>query len=191
MVPIVAELRALLTFVREHNRSDAVVEWEGGDVQSVKAAVRASVTAAGLVYGRAAEDGVTFHTVRHSIATFLTTLPGVSERMRAEVMGQTIQTAQKYTHLSGQHQVGAHAELAASMPVGRAIVGGVFGGRAAAGSPPPGDAPVLLRRVPRRRTVATSVASPDRPDVKSSGKAGQDEEAAATPTRRRKSRQSK
>lgn len=191
VVPIVEELRALLAFVRDQNRSDAVVEWEGGRVQSVKGAVRASVTAAGLVYGRAAEDGVTFHTVRHSIATFLTTLPGVSERMRAEVMGQTIQTAQKYTHLSGQHQVGAHAELAASMPVGRAIVGGVFGGRAAAGAPTPGDAPVLLRRVPRRRTVATSVASPDRPAAKSSGNIGQDVEVTTPPKTRRKSRERK
>lgn len=179
VVPIVDELRALLAFAKAHNRSPFVVEWEGSGVSTVKTAVRASVEAAGFVHGRKAEDGVTFHTIRHSIATAITALPGLSERMRAEVMGHSIQTAQRYTHLSARHQTAAHAELAAALPVGRAIVGGTFGGRAATGQA--ADGPVLLRRVPRRRAVGTSVG---RPGAAPADNARQSAEPADRPARR-------
>lgn len=185
VVPIVDELRALLAFAKANNRSPFVVEWEGAGVSTVKTAVRASVEAAGFVHGRKAEDGVTFHTIRHSIATAITALPGLSERMRAEVMGHSIQTAQRYTHLSARHQTAAHAELAAALPVGRAIVGGTFGGRAAAGQ---ADGPLLLRRVPRRRAVGTSAGTPDRPTSRTPGQSTKstDEPPRGQKTRKRR-----
>jgi len=190
VVPIVDALRALLTFVRRQNRSAFVVEWEGAGVKSVQTAVRASLRAAGFAPGRATEDGVTFHTLRHSIATQLTLVPGLTERMRAEVMGQTIATAQKYTHLAAQHQVSAHAALAAQLPVGRAIVDGIFGGRAKGQAE--GTRPVLLRRVPRKlrgdssrhdapTTVGTFVGSPDRPPREIPGESRRNRQARPTP----------
>lgn len=184
VVPIVDELRALLEFVRRQNRSAFVVEWERAGVKSVQSAVRASVLAAGLVHGRAAVDGVTFHTIRHSIATTLTKVPGLSERMRAEIMGQTIQTAQLYTHLAAQDQVAGHTEIASLLPVARAIVGGVFGGRAHGAST--GGAPVLLRRVPRKRPGGTFGGSPNRHAAKSPRNTGVAAETRPKPLTRPK-----
>lgn len=154
VIPIERDLRAALEAARAANRVPRsskhpayVVEYQGRKVKSVKVSLRASVEAAGLVYGVGDSDGVTFHTLRHSMATLLATLPGLSERMRAEVMGQTIATAQKYTHLAGAQQTGAHRDLAAAAPVIDLVaVGTVLG--------TPGDPielnPAAIRRIPKR-----------------------------------------
>ncbi len=153
VIPIGRSLRAVLLAAKAANTTKHVVEYYRDPVESIKTALRASVEAAGLVYGTRKkdgtrrEDGVTFHTIRHSMATLLATLPGMSERMRAEVMGQTIATAQKYTHLAGSHQVAAHELLSDAAPVGDLLgVGAYLGG--------PGDLnppnPAVIRRIPKR-----------------------------------------
>jgi integrase len=154
VTPIVGDLRAILEFARTHNTTAHVIEWHNGPVKSVRSAVRASVRAAGMVYGIKDPDGVTFHTLRHTIATLLATIPGLSERMRAEITGQTIPTVQRYTHLGAQHQEALHAELATRTNIGRLIIGGAFGGRANPQARPAEGAPVILRRVPRKRPAA-------------------------------------
>ncbi|MGE3276767.1 MAG: tyrosine-type recombinase/integrase [Vicinamibacterales bacterium] len=148
VVPIGPSLRAFLEAVRKVNQSRYVVEYQGGPVRSVKTAMRASATAAGLTYGIRGADGVTFHTLRHSVATLLTMIPGVNERLRAEVMGQTIQTAQKYTHLAAEHQIAVHAALEAAAPVLEVV--GMVGGKVQGPGEP--DSPKLAEiRPPRRR----------------------------------------
>lgn len=118
-------LRALLMDVKRRNVSDAVVEYRGGPITSIPRAMKNTVQAAGLVYGATKRQGVTFHTVRHSMATLLATVPGMSEKMRAEIMGQSLPTVQRYTHLAAQQQAGGHALIAQLVPVGDLI--GVWG----------------------------------------------------------------
>jgi integrase len=122
VVPLVAHhdtwteilpLRWVLLEARRRNTSDAVVEFGGSPIKAIKTAMRTAVTSAGFRYGTKTPDGVTFHTVRHSMATLLATVPTLSEKLRAEIMGQTIQTAQKYTHLAAAHQVSGHRSIAA------------------------------------------------------------------------------
>lgn len=154
VIPIERDLRAVLEAARAANRvprskkhAAYVVEYQGRKVKSVKVSLRASIEAAGLAYGVGEADGVTFHTIRHSMATLLATLPGLSERMRAEVMGQTIATAQKYTHLAGAQQTGAHRELAAAAPVIDLVaVGSILG----TPDDPIALNPAAIRRIPKR-----------------------------------------
>lgn len=97
-----------------------VVTWRGRAVKDVKTAAKRATTAAGLTWG--VKAGVTFHTIRHSIATLLATM-GLSERIRMELMGHAeIRTTQKYTHLTSQTQVAPHAQLAAQVPVAAAVM---------------------------------------------------------------------
>lgn len=92
-----------------------VVTWRGRPVASIKTAAKRATKAIGLTWG--VKNGVTFHTIRHSIATLLAEM-GVSERIRMELLGhKEIRTTQKYTHLGAHTQVEPHAQLAAELPV--------------------------------------------------------------------------
>jgi hypothetical protein len=77
------------------------------------------------------------------------------ERGVAEVMGQTIATAQRYTHLAGAHQADAHRDLAAAAPVTDLVAVGTILGT-------PGDPNTLdqaaIRRIPKRMRRATAQA---------------------------------
>lgn len=123
VAPVVpgSDLHRLLIALKRLNKSGYLVEYEGAPIDSIKTAVRAAVESAGLVYGARKKHGVTFHTIRHSIATLLATMSNVSEKLRSEIMGQTMQTTQKYTHLGAAHQVAGHAELYAAIPLGALI----------------------------------------------------------------------
>lgn len=115
VTPVSQQLQEILAF--EHNRSDSsfVITYHGEPVQSIKTAVKRGAKAAGLKWGVA--DGVTFHTLRHSIATLLADL-GLSEAFRKELLGhKEIRTTQQYTHLAARSQVAPHEALSAAMPL--------------------------------------------------------------------------
>ena len=103
-----------------HQESGHVVTWRGKPVKDIKTGARRATQAAGLTWG--ARDGVTFHTLRHSIATLLAAM-GMSERIRMELMGHTeIRTTQRYTHLAAGTQLEPHAQLATQVPLTEAMV---------------------------------------------------------------------
>ena len=130
VTPIDPQLRGILAEVKAQNaktpapRSGAkrngdldryVITYRGRRVESIKKATKRAAIAAGLHWG--VRDGVTFHTLRHSIATLLAEL-GIGERLRMELMGhKEIRTTQKYTHLAARAQVGPHEQLSAAMPL--------------------------------------------------------------------------
>jgi integrase len=133
VVPIVPPLRAILQEIRRaeqteaarqtrrHGRarppSGAVITWRGQPVASIKTGLRRAVEALGLIWGL---RGVTFHVMRHSIATLLANPEAVgvlTERLRADVMGhKVLATTAKYTHLNPVVQQAPHAALAAALP---------------------------------------------------------------------------
>lgn len=79
--------------------------------------VRKSIKAAGLTYGRGDAQGVTFHSLRHAMNTWLVR-QGVTAEERQRAMGhETLQMQQWYTHLAGADTVRAMELLGDKLPI--------------------------------------------------------------------------
>ncbi|HZR25542.1 MAG TPA: tyrosine-type recombinase/integrase, partial [Vicinamibacterales bacterium] len=107
VVPIDEQLWAILEDTRRRNpKSKFVVSYGGRRVKTIRGAVQRAAEAAGLTWGRFKDDGVTFHTMRHTMATVLAELsdvdglPALSESQRKTAMGhKRLETTQHYTHI--------------------------------------------------------------------------------------------
>lgn len=136
VTPISEQLRVVLADARERQHAEAVrrtrrrsrriedsghvVTWRGRPVASIKKACRRAVERIGLTWG--VRDGVTFHTIRHSIATLLAEM-GLPEAIRKELLGHTeIRTTQRYTHLAAKAQTAPHEQLSAQLPVAETLL---------------------------------------------------------------------
>ncbi len=115
VVPIDPQLRAILEPASKRARPGTpLITYRGEPVRDIKTALKRAATEAGLDYGRA---GVTFHSLRHTVATLLAEL-GVPEQQRQAVMGHLeIRTTQKYTHLRPSHEREPLARLSAAVPI--------------------------------------------------------------------------
>ena len=123
VVAISPQLRTILETAKKSGAA-SVVSYRGASVSSIKTSLRRAVREIGLTYG-VKDGGVTFHAIRHSIATLLAEL-GLPERQRMEVMGHLeIRTTQKYTHLRPHHQIGPHAVLSDAVQVEDLVVAAV------------------------------------------------------------------
>lgn len=122
VTPISDQLRTVLLDTRSRQPDhDYVVAWRGEPVESIKTGAKRAATAVGLKWGIRG-DGVTFHTIRHSIATLLAQL-GMPERIRMELLGHSeIRTTQKYTHLAATTQVEPHETLSQQLPVAEVML---------------------------------------------------------------------
>ncbi len=120
VTPISGQLREVLLDARERARqlpkpSPFVITYRGKRVASIKTGAKRAAIAVGLRWGM--HEGVTFHVIRHSIATLLAEM-GMSEVMRMELMGhKEIRTTQKYTHLAAKAQMQPHEDLSAQLPI--------------------------------------------------------------------------
>lgn len=136
VVPVSPQLRAILKWVQKQSSSDWVITYRGEPVTHIRTGLQAAATAAGVTYGRDVEDGATFHTIRHAMATMLAEL-GESEAVRKAVMGHARdETTAKYTHLRPVGQAPAHARLARRLQLKAVIVGGGKSGGGRSGSSP-------------------------------------------------------
>lgn len=154
VTPIDAQLRAILFAVRGTRKTGAVIRYRDRPVASIKRATRTAAIEAGLSWG--VSDGVTFHTLRHSIATLLAEL-GIGERLRMELLGhKEIRTTQQYTHLAALTQVAPHAQLSAAVDVKDIVIdlGKTFG-TASRRSQKRARKRMARATRPRRRKVAT------------------------------------
>jgi integrase len=96
------ELRLILEAVRKaHPGSIYVVTYRGEPVKSIKRALKSAAKAANLSWGLKAH-GVTFHALRHAMATEIARLGGISRVLHAAAMGHADPrtTEQFYTHLA-------------------------------------------------------------------------------------------
>lgn len=120
VVTITPQLKSILAAAKKSGHAH-VITYRGEPVASIKTALRRAVREIGLSYG-VKHGGVTFHAIRHSIATLLAEL-GLPERQRMEVMGHLeIRTTQKYTHLRPTHQLGPHSVLSDAVQVEDLVV---------------------------------------------------------------------
>lgn len=91
-------------------------------VKSLRGAVRGAIRRAAesrphLVYGRSVEDGVTFHTIRHTAATLLAELEVSPEKRQALLQHERLETTMRYTHLRPKHEAPAAEQLSAALPI--------------------------------------------------------------------------
>jgi len=107
VVPITGPLLTILQDARRRRpHARFVVTYRGNQIKSIRGGVKAAARAAGLTWGCFDEAGVTFHTMRHTMATLLAELsdadglPALSESQRKAAMGhQRLETTQRYTHI--------------------------------------------------------------------------------------------
>lgn len=118
-----SQLQDILDAIRGNAKTGYVITYHGEPVRSIKTATMRAAKAAGLTWGASVNDGVTFHTIRHSIATFLAEL-GIGERLRMELMGHSeMRTTQQYTHLAAASQVQPHAQLSDALAIKDIVLG--------------------------------------------------------------------
>lgn len=128
VTPISAQLAEILADARARRTGPQVVEYRRAPVKTIDTGLKAACKAAGVVYGQR-RDGVTFHTIRHSMASTLARL-GVAEHLRKNVMGhEAITTTQRYTHLVPVDEIGPIEQLSAAVPLRDLVVGPVAGVR--------------------------------------------------------------
>lgn len=123
VVPIDPQLREILEPHRQfakRTRRKHVILFRGKPVQDIKTALRSAAKTAGIPYGRSA---VTFHSLRHTMATLLAEL-GVPDHLRKDVMGHSdVRTTQGYTHLRPIHERAPLAALSEKMAVKGVVQG--------------------------------------------------------------------
>lgn len=118
VLPVSRQLRAILEDARRRAPGQPfVIAYRGRPIKSLRAGLKAAAKAAGVPYGRSLDNGMTFHSLRHTAATLLAELD-VGEAKRKSVMGhQYLGTTQKYTHLRPVHEVAAIEQLSETLPL--------------------------------------------------------------------------
>lgn len=121
--PVDPQLKAILAPFRDaakRRRQKPVITFRGKPVKDIKRALKSAAEAAGIAYGRA---DVTFHSLRHTMATLLAEL-GVGDDLRRAVMGHSdVRTTQGYTHLRPVHERAPLAALSAKVDLQGTVQG--------------------------------------------------------------------
>ena len=118
--PISRQLRKILKHRRRLDTVPWVVHHRGKPVRDIRTGIRKAASAAKLRYGRDV-GGVTFHTLRHVAQTEMAAL-GITETQRSAAVGQTLQTAQRYTHLRPTHEIKTLEQLSKRLPIADAVM---------------------------------------------------------------------
>lgn len=111
VTPITLPLRIILDDARRrHPHATHVIWYRGGPIKTIDEGLKRAAFEAGIPYGMKSRDadgdenGATFHTLRHSMATELARM-GLEAAMHAQAMGhRSAQTTKIYTHLNVDDQ---------------------------------------------------------------------------------------
>ena len=118
-VPLNSKVMSLLVLLGADGREPdrRVFRFKGRSMSMFHDGLRAACESAGIPYGRETPHGVTFHTLRHTFASWLA-IKGVPMRTLQELLGhKTITMTMRYSHLSEQTKQNA-VELLAGDPDG-------------------------------------------------------------------------
>lgn len=97
-------LRILKDAWRRNPGENRLITYQGKSVKSIRGGVKAAAEDAGLTYGRDVEDGATFHTMRHTMATLLSDVEDDPLKLM-DAMGHTdMATTLKYRHRKPRQQ---------------------------------------------------------------------------------------
>ncbi len=164
VVLVSSELRKVLEIAKKHRRGPYVVHYYGRHVRDIKTGLKHAVERAAktlkdksLVWGRA--KGVTYHSLRHTMATELARM-GVSEALRTRVMGWRDQaTAKIYTHMVPIDEVAPLEELGKRMPLADVIGAPTARWGRSAGNANAG--PLKIEQKPRTRSPSADRRKPE------------------------------
>lgn len=128
VVQVSPELRKVLEIAKTHRRGAYVVHYRGQHIADIKTGLKRAVQTAAraledpaLVWGRA--KGVTYHSLRHTMATELTRM-GVTPLLRDRLMGwNDPSTGRIYTHLVASDESAPLEQLGVRMPLADVIGG--------------------------------------------------------------------
>lgn len=118
VVPITAQLRTILEDAKARSRKGYVVEHRGEPVGRLEGGLKAACKAVGIPYGL--RDGVTFHSLRHSVITSLARKKVAPQHVQKASGHKRLDSALYYMHLAGDdaretlEQVSATFDLAAA-----------------------------------------------------------------------------
>lgn len=125
--PLVAhvpeQLREILQDAkRRAGRRQRVITYQRQPISELRGAVRGAVERAAktrphLVYGRATDRGITFHTLRHSAATLLAELAVPLQQHQKMLGHRRIETTLLYTHLRPTAEIGPSEQLSQALPL--------------------------------------------------------------------------
>jgi integrase len=125
--PISAALLPILTEAKRTSRSVWVIRFRKKPVKTIDTAMEAACTRAGVPYGRRQKGGVTFHSIRHTMATWLARF-GYSGALHASLLGHRSEaTTRKYTHLAAVDQSDALERLGHVIALPEPVAGPVVG----------------------------------------------------------------
>ncbi|HKA57896.1 MAG TPA: tyrosine-type recombinase/integrase [Gemmatimonadales bacterium] len=110
-------LRILKDAWRRHPDAEYVVIYRGGPVKSIHDGVKAAAEDAGIPYGRALENGATFHTLRHTAATLLALEEEDPLKLKDAMGHGDLRTTLKYRHLRPRHERPAIERLSKHLPI--------------------------------------------------------------------------
>lgn len=117
--PISAQLREILldAFARMKPGCSQIVQYHGHGLASIRGGLIAAARQAGIPYGRFTQEGVTFHTLRHTASTLLAQL-GVNPWLHAGALNHTdLRTTAGYTHLKAEEQRPVLEQLSTALPI--------------------------------------------------------------------------
>jgi integrase len=124
VAPIVAQLRRILDDAKARGSKRHVVTFRGRALKGITDGVKAAAISAGLKYGRFGEDTITFHTIRHTMATMLAELGDVDGQapldpsVRKKAMGhKRLTTTDRYTHIRPAVETRALERLSQQLPI--------------------------------------------------------------------------
>jgi integrase len=125
--PLVAhvpeQLREILRDAkRRAGRRQRVITYQRQPIAELRGAVRGAVERAAktrphLVYGRATDQGITFHTLRHSAATLLAELAVPLQQHQKMLGHRRIETTLLYTHLRPTAEIAPSEQLSQALPL--------------------------------------------------------------------------
>lgn len=124
VVMISKQLRTILKAARKKSATDYVIAYQKHRVKSIRDGVKAAAERAKppIPYGRGAGEGVTFHTIRHAVATWFAEMPDVSEPMRSALLAHDdIATTQLYTHMRPNTELKPLEQLSAKVKLAGAV----------------------------------------------------------------------
>lgn len=121
-MPIAQQLlRILKDAWRRHPAAEHVVLYRGRPVKDIHGGVKAAALEADIPYGRAIENGATFHTLRHTAATLLS-LDEEDPLKLKDAMGHgDLRTTLKYRHMRPSHERPALERLSKQLKIEKIV----------------------------------------------------------------------
>lgn len=117
VIPISDQLREILEDARRRSDGDRVVTYRGEPIAEIRGGLKAAAARAGLTYGRFVDDGLTFHTLRHTAATIMLEMDIATGKRKAVMGHKKTSTTEKYEHLRPVKERAPVEALSRALPI--------------------------------------------------------------------------